>query len=152
MNNLFRTYFGDVTGGTLARLQYLGYSLIVGVLFIVIGLGIGILLGVSEHLVGGNIQEAQAVLRERFSALFGIAFVIISAFFGYALLNIMAKRIRHMGLPAWPVVVVVIVASGMAAQFAGDNVQQGFSTAVLLALLLIPGGASRQRRDYGHSD
>ena len=64
----------------------------------------------------------------------------------------MAKRIRHMGLPAWPVVVVVIVASGMAAQFAGDNVQQGFSTAVLLALLLIPGGASRQRRDYGHSD
>ena len=152
MNNLFRTYFGDVTGGTLARLQYLSYSLIVGVLFIVIGLGIGILLGVSEHLVGGNIQEAQAVLRERFSTLFGIALVIISAFFGYALLNIMAKRIRHMGLPAWPVVVVVIVASGMAAQFAGDNVQQGFSTAVLLALLLIPGGASRQRRDYGHSD
>ena len=152
MNNLFRTYFGDVTGGTLARLQYLSYSLIVGVLFIVIGLGIGILLGVSEHLVGGNIQEAQAVLRERFSALFGIALVMISAFFSYALLNIMAKRIRHMGLPAWPVVVVVIVASGMAAQFAGDNVQQGFSTAVLLALLLIPGGASRQRRDYGHSD
>jgi len=29
----------------------------------------------------------------------------------------------------------------MAAQFAGDNVQQGVSTAQVVALLLIPGGA-----------
>jgi uncharacterized membrane protein YhaH (DUF805 family) len=122
------------------------------VLFIVIGLGIGILLGVSEHVVGGNIQEAQAILRERFSTIFGISLATKFALFGYALLNIMAKRIRHIGLPAWPVIVVVIVASGMAAQFAGYNVQQGLSTAELLALLLIPGSAFGQRRGYGHSD
>jgi len=140
VTNLFRIYFGDATTGTLRRLQFLGYWAALGLLVIVMGIGIGALLGVSEHLVGGNIQEAQAILRERFFTLFGIGLILFSAIFGYALINITAKRIRDMGLPAWPVVVAIIVVSGMAAQFATENVQQGLSTAELLALLFIPSG------------
>lgn len=141
MTSFFRIYFGDAATGTLQRLQFLGYWAALSLLVIFIGLGLGVLLGVSEHLVGGNIQEAQAILRERFAALFGIGLILCTVVFGYALINITAKRIRDIGLPAWPVVIVIIVVSGMAAQFAAENVQQGISTAEMLALLFIPSGA-----------
>ena len=58
-----------------------------------------------------------------------------------------AKRIQDMGPPAWPTVVALVIVSGVATQFASDNVQQGLSTAEWLALLLIPSGAFGQHEN-----
>ncbi len=64
---MFKVLFGDITNGRLMRLPYLGYSLLLTLLVIGFGLAIVLAIGVGEHIVGGNLQDAQDKLREWFS-------------------------------------------------------------------------------------
>ena len=141
VTRLFKTYFGAITDGTLGRLQYLGYFLFAGLIVIALGIGIGLVLGVAEHLVGGNIAEAQAILRARFSTPFIFALLLFPVTFVYALLNISAKRIRNIGLPAWWAIFSIVVVSGMNALVIWKSSRHRFTSAYRFP----PGGSSRLR-------
>ena len=137
---MFGVLFGDITSGRLLRLPYLGYSILIGVLGLLIAIGIGASLGIAERLVGGDIQQAQEQLREQF----GIpAIIIIGAIFSVlflAHLNLMAKRIRDMGLPGWWMVLALFVAAALTAGFVSQQASGAFNSLTWLALLLIPTG------------
>ena len=107
---MFRAYFGDFTTGRLTRLPFLGYLLLLSVLFILYGLGIAFGLGVAEHLLRGDLSAAQGYLREHL----GLPVItLLGPFllaFGLAKWNLVAKRIRDMGLPGWRVLLVIVLA------------------------------------------
>ncbi|MBW2208518.1 MAG: hypothetical protein JRG79_16550, partial [Deltaproteobacteria bacterium] len=64
---MIKALFGDVKTGRLMRLQYLGYSLLLSLLMFGFGLAIVLAIGAGEHIIGGDLQQAQDKLREMFT-------------------------------------------------------------------------------------
>ncbi|MEA3277530.1 MAG: DUF805 domain-containing protein [Pseudomonadota bacterium] len=138
---MFRVLFGDLANGRLLRLPYLGYSILLGVIAVAIGIGIGAAIGVAENLVGGDIEAVQTQLREQFGVP---ALVLISVLFAglfFAGLNLMAKRIRDIGLPGWWTVLAFLVVSVVLSLAVSQQASSGFHFLVWIVLLLVPTGA-----------
>ena len=138
---MFKVLFGDITTGRLMRLSYLGYSLLLALSVIGLGLAIGLAIGAGEHLIGGNIQQAQDRLREWFTLPFFIVFGLVSALFAFGGMNIMAKRIRDIGLPGWWTVLVIIVLEGIISFIVSGQVSSSLHILIWIALLLLPTNA-----------
>jgi uncharacterized membrane protein YhaH (DUF805 family) len=145
---MLNTYFGNVTSGRLLRLSFVGYFILLQVIMIALGLGIGASVGVAENLVGGDIQDAQTLLREKFGIPVIIGMAIVFGLFFFAFLNLKAKRIRDMGLPGWwtllAVLVIAIIISVIVNIVSGldpetsQRVSTVISAIVFLALVFIP--------------
>ena len=139
---MFRVLLGDIRQERLPRLPYLGYSLLIMALMFGFGVAIAVAAGVGEQLIGGDLQQAQDRLREWFAvpALLVIALVVLLLLFMSA--NIMAKRVRDIGLPGWWVVLAVTVLTGMLGYLVSEEVGNGLHTLVWVVLLLVPGKAA----------
>jgi uncharacterized membrane protein YhaH (DUF805 family) len=116
----------------------LGYVLVLMAFAFITILAIVFAIGAGEHLIGGDLTEAQDKLRTIFA---GPAIVIVGL--GYLLLlvaklNIMTKRIRDMGLSGWWILLAIVLVlgsgSGIYSQQTGAFTFSTFS----LLLLLIP--------------
>jgi uncharacterized membrane protein YhaH (DUF805 family) len=129
---------GDVKTGRLMRLQYLGYSLLLSLLMFGFGLAIALAIGAGEHIIGGDLQQAQDKLREMFTLPLMIVFAVIMPLFVFIGLNMMAKRIRDIGLPGWWTMLVIIVLGGVVPVAVSSGAGSGFHSLVWIALLLIP--------------
>jgi uncharacterized membrane protein YhaH (DUF805 family) len=135
---MIKALLGDVKTGRLMRLQYLGYSLLVyllmfGFVFVVI-----LAIGAGEHIIGGDLQHAQDKLREMFTLPAMIVFAVIMPLFLFMVANIMAKRIRDIGLPGWWSVLAIIVITGIVSYMVSNEVSNGLSTLIWVVLLLVP--------------
>ena len=135
---MIKALLGDVKTGRLMRLQYLGYSLLVyllmfGFVFVVI-----LAIGAGEHIIGGDLQHAQDKLREMFTLPAMIVFAVIMPLFLFMAANIMAKRIRDIGLPGWWSVLAIIVITGIVSYMVSNEVSNGLSTLIWVVLLLVP--------------
>jgi len=138
---MIKALLGDVKTGRLMRLQYLGYSLLVyllmfGFVFVVI-----LAIGAGEHIIGGDLQHAQDKLREMFTLPAMIVFAVIMPLFLFMVANIMAKRIRDIGLPGWWSVLAIIVITGIVSYMVSNEVSNGLSTLIWVVLLLVPSNA-----------
>lgn len=141
---MFRALFGNVKTGRLLRLPYLGYSLLIGVLVVVLLMVFFMSLvgaGATEHLMEGNFQEIQQELRERLGFAMIAVSVLVGIFFSFAGCNIMAKRIRDMGLPGWWTVLLIIVVPAVLSGVISMVVSNALHAILWLALLLIPSNA-----------
>lgn len=138
IKNMFKVLFIDIVGGRLTRLHYLAYLLLLSLLSIGFGLAVVLAIGVSEHIVGGNLQQAQEQLREWFSLPFLIIFGLISTLFVFSGFNIMAKRIRDIGLLGWWVTLAIIALEIIASLLFSRQAGSGLHALVLMALLLTP--------------
>jgi uncharacterized membrane protein YhaH (DUF805 family) len=98
---MWRVLFGDITSGRLARLPFLGYRILLAVIFVVIAVRIGAAIGVAEQMVGGDIPSAQAKLRETLGVPSLLLISVIAALLLFVDANLKAKRIRDIGLPGW---------------------------------------------------
>jgi len=146
---MFNTYFGEIKHGRLLRLPYLKYYVIMIAAMIVFMIGTGVMVGVSEHIMGGDIQQAQDKLRAWFALPSIIVIGVVMIAIVFAGVNIAAKRIRDMGLPGWWVILAVVVLSG-GISIATDNQGQGSSgigLILLLALLFIPSNTFGKSKD-----
>ena len=138
---MIKALLGDVKTGRLMRLQYLGYSLLVyllmfGFVFVVI-----LAIGAGEHIIGGDLQHAQDKLREMFTLPAMIVFAVIMPLLLFMVANIMAKRIRDIGLPGWWSVLAIIVITGIVSYMVSNEVSNGLSTLIWVVLLLVPSNA-----------
>jgi len=172
---MLKVYFGEWGNGRLKRLAYLGYYLLLIVLVAAILFGAIFAVGATEKLMGGDIVAAQAMLMDRFGLLAMIGIMILMIAILVAQINILAKRIRDMGLPAvWTILgliaisivlnilfpvqsmevntAIVKTAEGTAVSTAGTHANTGsmvvqlFDMAVFLCLVLIPSDAFRKNR------
>jgi uncharacterized membrane protein YhaH (DUF805 family) len=143
---MLNTYFGDVTSGRLQRLPFLGYFILLQIVILAIAIGIGVGLGVAENLVGGDLQQAQEMLRTRFGIPVMIMLAILFGTLLFAMLNLEAKRIRDMGLPGWWTLLAVLIfsviitalLSGFLDPELGNRVSSIISAIAFLALVFIP--------------
>ena len=145
---MLKSYFGDVKSGRLQRLPFLGYFILLQIIMVAIAVGIGAGIGAAESLVGGDLQQAQEMLRTRFGIPVIILLAILFGALFFAMLNLEAKRIRDMGLPGWwtllAVAVISIILGVLYNLLVGAEPQTSsqssgaFSMIILLALLLIP--------------
>ena len=135
---MLKRLFGEITNGRLVRLPYLGYSLLLAVLSVCCLLAIGLMIGVGEQLIGGDLQQAQAKLAEWFTLPFLVVFGLVGALFLFAGANIMAKRIRDIGLPGWWSVLAIVVLTGVVSVAISAQASNGLYLLISLVLLLIP--------------
>ena len=101
---MWNIYFGDWSNGRLKRLPYLGYDVLLMVLAFAIVMGVIMLGGGFEGIMNPDLLAGMGVVVVIFFFLFFIALLVAN-------LNIMAKRLRDMGLPAWKSVIAIIVIS-----------------------------------------
>jgi uncharacterized membrane protein YhaH (DUF805 family) len=168
---MLKVYFGEWGSGRLKRLPYLGYYVLLMVIMMAIVLGGIASIGFAEMKSGIDIAATQAVLVEKFGVVFvfGAIFLVITMVI--AQLNILAKRIRDMGLPAmWTILGIIAVsmvlnilfpaqvttistavvqsAKGVSAAAEATTtpsmIVQGFDMLVFLCLLFIPSDAFRK--------
>jgi len=135
---MINTLVGDIKTGRLLRLQYIGYSLVL--LLMVLGFVIFTILaiGAGEHLLNGNLQEAQAQLQDWFSLPFILAFGVFMIVLLFSSMNIMAKRIRDIGLPGWITVFGVMILEGIVSVVISEESGSSLHTVVWLLLVLVP--------------
>jgi uncharacterized membrane protein YhaH (DUF805 family) len=138
---MFKVLLADVRRGCLSRLPYLGYSLLIMALMLGFGIAIAVAAGVGEQLVGGDLQQAQDKLREWFTLPAILLIVLVMSLLLFMSANIMAKRVRDIGLPGWWTVAALIVLSAMVTYWISDEAGNGLHTIVWIAMLLVPGSA-----------
>ena len=133
--------FGDITNGRLQRLPFLGYSVLVTLLFFGFVFAVVFAIGAGEKLIGGDLQQAQDTLAQALGIPFIIVFALFMAVMLFVQMNLMAKRIRDMGLPGWWVVLVLVIVSGVVGSMVSEQAGGGLNSVVFLVLLLVPSNA-----------
>ena len=141
--------------GRLAPLPYVGYSLLITLIMFLIMFGMVFMMGAMEKMIGGDLQQAQAMIYENLGVPTAIAIIAISLLLMYASFNITFKRIRDMGLPVWQVMLGLILISIMlsylfpgqaitingASQFIPSVASSVFQLIVFLCLVVVPSNA-----------
>ena len=138
---MIKALFGEVKTGHLMRLQYLGYSVLLSLLMFGFGMAVVLAIGASEHIIGGDLQQAQDQLREMFTLPVMLVMAVVMPLFVFIGSNIMAKRIRDNGLPGWWMVLAIFVVSGVVSYMISDEISGGLNTLIWVVLLLVPSNA-----------
>jgi uncharacterized membrane protein YhaH (DUF805 family) len=138
---MIKALFGEVKTGRLMRLQYLGYSVLLSLLMFGFGLAVVMAIGVGENIAGGDLQQAQDQLREQLTLPVILVMAVVMPLFLFIGVNIMAKRIRDIGLPGWWTVLAIFIVSGVVSYLVSDNAGSIVNTLAWVALVLVPGNA-----------
>ncbi len=149
---MFKVLFGDIQTGRLLRLPYLGYSILLSALMIVFGLALAYAAGVAEFLIAGDFEAAQAHMSENFSLVAVLLFIVVSVLFLFAGCNIMAKRLRDIGLPGWWMVLAIVILSGLVSVMVSDEASNILQTVIWIVLLLVPGNSLTSPTDLSTSE
>ncbi|MBY6185241.1 hypothetical protein KUV89_01115 [Marinobacter hydrocarbonoclasticus] len=134
---VFTTLWGDIQQGSLARVPYFSYSILLVALGMALGIVVAMSLGIDDP--GSNGELTQEQFENALSLPMLLLLIAASVLLSFAGLNLTAKRLRHMGLPGWPTTIalallVAAISYGWSAQ-AGN----GFQFLVWLTLLFTPG-------------
>jgi len=126
---MFTTYFGEWGTGRLKRLPYFGYHVLLMVLLFAIMIAFAYSIGIAENMIGGDLAAAQATLLSHFGILTMIGVAIVSLGVLFAQINLLAKRIRDMGLPpVWTIAGIFITSAVLSLLFPAQPVE--VSTAI----------------------
>ncbi len=135
---MLQVYFGNFADGRLKRLPFVGYILVLGLLLFTFVFGTVALIAGAEYAIGGNLADAQDLIRKSLGIPFLIIFAVFMILLLVAGLNITAKRARDCGLPGWLFVAVLVAVSMIASWLISQNASQAISTLVFAGLALIP--------------
>lgn len=138
---MIKALFGEVKTGRLMRLQYLGYSVLLSLLMFGFGIAVVMAIGVGEHIAGGDLQQVQDQLLEQLTLPVMLVMAVVMPLFLFIGVNIMAKRIRDIGLPGWWTVLAVFIVSGVVSYLVSDNAGSIVNTLAWVAVVLLPGNA-----------
>ena len=133
--------FKEIKTGQLRRMAFFGYWLLLALIMMGLMLAMVFAIGAGEQLMDGELTQAQDQLHEWFSLPAMIIFIGFMAVMSFAQLNIVAKRIRHMGLPGWWVLLAIVVVKLVLNALLGEEAANIAGLIVALAVLFVPGGA-----------
>lgn len=141
---LRRVFFGGIRDGRLARLPFLAWSMLLMLLVIGFGLALGAFLVIVQNTMGGDPAASEAALEAFVAGPLTIPFALIGLIVLFAQYNLVAKRVRDIGLPGWPAVLAVVLLTGIAAATVAETAVGLLNAAVGLVLVLVPGDALRR--------
>lgn len=142
---MLHIYFGGLRDERLGRLGYFAYWLLLAIFLITGGLLIGFGVGMADSLSGNGVPDTEPGPREPFGVPFVFAIWAVGLTALFAELNISAKRVRHIGLPGWPVTLAIYAVILLAAAFISQKLGLALAVLAWLALVLAPGGAAGER-------
>lgn len=131
--------FKELKTGQLRRMAFFGYGVLLMIIPLIFMLVVVFLIGAGEHLIGGDLTQAQDKFRGWFSGPMTIILISFMIALFFAQLNIMAKRLRHMGVSGWWWVLGIIIINLVVTAIAGEQVGNVVGLLIALALLFIPG-------------
>lgn len=141
---MINAFFLDIRNGKLTRLPFFGYSVLLNVLGLVFIFGIIAAIAGTETVMGGDLSEAQAVLRKTFTGPLIIVLIVFFVTAVFATLNMAAKRIRDIGLPGWLTVLALAAILIAFSLLAPGKASQSFGFISWIILLLIPSGMMKK--------
>jgi len=147
VRKMIKTYFREFTSGRLQRLPFLGYGLLLSVLFFAFMFSSIAMIAGIEHAMGGNFLAAQENIRRTLTLPYLIILAVFMAVLMVAGLNLMAKRARDTGLPGWVFVVVLLVVTALVSWLISPRASQFISTIATLGLLFIPGDTFNRHKN-----
>ncbi len=136
--------FFDITNGRLARLPYFGHWLLLVALAVLAAIAVGLTFGVTEHIIHVDFKGAHDKLGAGMLIPLIMCFAVIGFATMFGLLNLMAKRIRDIGLPGWPVVIGLTIVLALVSALS-HGLGQALHGVLFLALVFVPTDAVGNR-------
>lgn len=133
-----KPYYGDIKQGKLQRLPFVGYYLLLVIIMVIFALSIAISIGLSEHIIGGDLAVAQERLRQWLTIPFMVFGAMFTAVFCFSFSNIIAKRLRDIGLPGWTTLLILLSAEMLTLVAFSDKVSTGVHSLIFLLLVVLP--------------
>lgn len=135
---MFRDYFLEIFDGRLGPMPFITRWLVLIVLMFGLVIGAAAAIGLTERLVGGDLQALQQELLSSLGGPFAIMVLVAFLAFAFAHLNIIAKRARDVGLPGWITAILIAALSGGVTQATGEATTSGLGLMLLIILALLP--------------
>ena len=121
---MWKVYFGEWGEGRLKRLPYLGYHVLLMVLVFAVIFGTVFMAGSLENIFVENMMQMQAAFLEKFGMLAVIGFMLFVFAIIVAQVNLLAKRLRDMGLPVvWTILGMIILSMLLNILFPAQHVE-----------------------------
>lgn len=130
---MIKIFFGDVRNGRLMRLPYFSFSL----MLVLLTIGFGI---INDLVVktAGYYQQTQHKPLEWLVMLFSIVAIATFIMLVFAGMNIMAKRIRDVGLPGWWVILTIVALQFFIYSNFSEQIGGGLYTLIWFLLIIMP--------------
>ncbi|NEV63808.1 DUF805 domain-containing protein [Thiorhodococcus minor] len=135
---MLKTLYGEILTGRLKRLPYLGYSLLLLLVVLLLAIGIDASIGLSERLASGEQVGTGALIWDELGLRGLVAIGLALAALTLAQINIAVKRIRDIGLPPWWALITIVVLGFFSAIIGGSQLASGVDLLVFLSLLILP--------------
>ncbi len=145
MSSIARALFGELEQGRLARLPFVLYVSAIHLSLLLFAVGVGMSAGLAEYAANGDIEGAQQALSDWMSMPRLLMTGVFSLAVLFANFNILAKRIRDIGLPGWWSLLAYVVVRSIAPYIAGGSV--GLILDTLLMLVLCFAATDRLQRE-----
>ncbi|MEO1204775.1 MAG: DUF805 domain-containing protein [Pseudomonadota bacterium] len=142
---MFKDYLFEISDGRLKTMPFLVRWLILLAVFIGLAIGIGAAIGMTERLIGGDIDAVRQELSSNLGTAIAILVLLTFFVFAFAKLNIIAKRARDVGLPGWLTALVIAALFGAAPQVTGHAATGGLGMLLVLILAVLPTDMMRRK-------
>jgi uncharacterized membrane protein YhaH (DUF805 family) len=119
LNKIIPTLFAELTSGRLGRLPFVLYVTGLHLSLLLFMLWVGISAGLAEHAASGDLAAARQALSDWMSLptlTLSAVFLLAATFANF---NLLAKRIRDMGLPGWISLLVYVILRALAGTMTG---------------------------------
>ena len=137
MSSIARALFGELEQGRLARLPFVLYVSAIHLSLLLFAVGVGMSAGLAEHAANGDIEAAQQALSDWLSPPKLVMTGVFSLAVLFANFNILAKRIRDIGLPGWWSLLAYVVVRSIAPFIVGGSVGLILDTLLMLVLCFV---------------
>lgn len=145
MSSITQVLFGELEQGRLARLPFVLYVSAIHLSLFLFVIAVVMSAGLAEHAARGDIEAAQQALSDWMSIPTLLTTGIFSLAVLFANFNVLAKRIRDIGLPGWSSLLLYVVVRSIAPYVVGDLV--GLILDALFMLVLCFASTDRLQRD-----
>ena len=142
---MLKILFGDIKHGRLTRLPYFIYSLVFNLVVIGIGVGVVLSIGAGEQLISGDTELAQQKILSMLSGPFLLVFLVVTVLLVFSWYNLMAKRLRDIGLPGWWSVLVIVILESVISLNISGHASSGLHTLIWVVLLFIPSNTFQKK-------
>ncbi len=101
--------FGAPRQGRMARLAFVIYASAIQLAVLVYVIWVGVAAGLAEQAANLDLEKAQQQLSDFLSPSLLIFTAVFLAALIYAQLNVVAKRVRDIGLPGWWMILAYVI-------------------------------------------
>jgi uncharacterized membrane protein YhaH (DUF805 family) len=119
LNKIIPTLFTELTSGRLGRLPFILYVTGLHLSLLLFMVWVATSAGLAEHAVSGDLAAAEQALSDWMSPLsltLSAVFLLTATFANF---NLLAKRIRDMGIPGWTSLLVYVILRALAGTMVG---------------------------------